>query len=274
MEFDDLLGIGATVGGLGLIGGSLYAQHKAGERLKQSFNEAVKHTKRAEMAARSLNKLRGISGNDVNIGRMNQPIQDAGMRDNAFYIDDDNYTAYAAKLMTKKMKGAGGTIAIGDEARALPVVAHELGHAENNRTGRGKWRIIGGLTGAGIGLASVIARALWAQQYKAYNLKQLLRDTALATALTGVGSAVGDFVSNQSVYSEEQDATDNAMRYLERMGRSKKQLERDRATLDTALDTYKTARDWGVAKTLGAAALMGGAFHLWNKHSGSSTKFI
>lgn len=274
MEFDDLLGIGATVGGLGLIGGSIYAQYKAGDRLRQSFKEAIKHAKRAEMAAKSLNKLRNISGNDVNIGRMNQPIQDGGMRDNAFYIDDDNYTAYAAKLMAKKMRGAGGTIAIGDEARALPVVAHELGHAENNRTGRGKWRTIGWFAGAGVGLATLIARQLWSQQYKAYNLKQLLKDTALATALTGVGGAVGDFISNQSVYSEEQDATDNAMRYLERMGRSKKQLERDRATLDTALDTYKTARDWGVAKSLGAAALMGGAIHLWNKHSGSSTKFI
>lgn len=270
---DVLLGGGLLAGGLALGIGSYIAQGRASKRAEEAFKDAIKHAKKAEMGMRSLNKIRRISGNDVNIGQMNEDIQDMGMRDNAFYIEDPEYKEYAKKLIAKKAPGNLGTIAIGDDARALPVVAHELGHAENNRTGRMGKRLLGTFIGGGIGLSAALARYLWGQHKSAENRwirdqsdrDNLIKEGLIATGLMGLGASVGDAIAGHSVFTEEEQASKNAMQYLEKMRRTKDQLARDRRTLDAALDTYRTARNWGVLRTLGLAAAFGGGTYLFNK---------
>lgn len=263
---DLLLSGGLITGGLGLWAFSKHKQKAAGTIARESFKRAMEHTKKAEMAARSLNKLRSISGNDVNIGQMNQDLQDKGLRDNAFYFNTSDYKDLVKNLMAKKLKGAGGTVAIGDDARALPAVAHELGHATNQRTGRMKRSILGVLAGGGLGLATALGTGIWSRR----TINPRLEDAALITGLAGLGMATADFITNKSVYDEEAKATANAMDYLKQMKRSEKQLAMDKEVLDAALGTYESSKNYEPLASFGKALALGSTGYLLSKYLAES----
>jgi Zn-dependent membrane protease YugP len=198
---------------------------------------------------------------------MKKKFQESTGKDNAFWIGDPNYKRYTDKLMTSKVKGNHGTVAIGPSAGALPVVAHELGHATNNRTGAFKSRLTGALIGGGLSLASLLAyKALLFGAPSALSKKDLPTAVALGAALSGLGAVTGGAITDHSVYTEEKKASENAMEYLKSLRRTANQLKEDRETLDSALNTYKTARNWNALGMAGVAAALAGGGYLTFKH--------
>lgn len=261
---DLLIGGGLLAGGAALGLGSYLAQRRASKIAHEAFKEATERARKSEMAARTLNKLRRISQNDVNIGRMNQNIQDSGMADNAFYVPNSNYENIARKLMAKKVKGEGGSIAIGDKARALPIVAHELGHAENYRTGRFYKRIMGAAIGGALGAASGLAGMGLIRSLNPYNKKDFSAMAALIGSGASLGTAIGNYITQSSIHSEEKQATANAIEYLRKMKRKPEQLEKDKEVLDKALNTYSTSRYTVPLGLLGLGLMATGGVKLYN----------
>lgn len=262
---DILIGGGLALGGASLLGASIYNMNRAKKEASEAFLEAIRDAKKSDMQRRTLDKLRGYADVDVNIGTMSKSLQDSGLKNNAFYTPVSEYDKVTSDLIASKRPGDLGTISIGDDARALPVVAHELGHAKNNKTGRLKtrilWQILGGALGAtsaGIG----------------YALHQTSRGNSdypvMGLGITGgaaLGLALGRLIANNAVVDEERDASNNAIEYLKKMRRSKKQLAKDTRVLDKALNTYKTARIWDSLGTIGVGALGGGVMYLARKLS-------
>lgn len=220
------------------------------------------------MGFRALNKLRSISKNDVNIGRMAERLQRLdGAKANAFYSVDPRYKKVTDDLMASKVKGRLGTIAVGDDAKALPIVAHELGHATNQRTGRAKWRILGGLLGGGIGFGSLLASKAILFNGASKLLKDDIKNAVLlGVSLGGVGASVGGALANHAVYTEEKEASERAVEYLKKFRRTPEQLAQDKEVLDKGLNTYKSSRDWDFLGTLGLSAASLGGLYLASKY--------
>ena len=253
----------AVIGGLGLGGAglglySLLKQKEAGEAFKKALEEVQQD---AETNPKEYEKLRDISGVDVNIRDVNKLGESFIGKGNAYFAP--NKIGFEKnKNIVAKVPGKDGIVALGSENRALPTLAHELGHGKNSKEGklqermskRALWvlsSMLGGLLTSGGGRALIHYLAnegtISPESVKWWTLAPIAAGTAVA--------GLGGYIGNKYQVEEEAAATRNAIKFLKAYGRLPKELRKDRALLNKALDTYKTGRRSELLGTIGLGGL-------------------
>lgn len=264
----------ALIGGLGLggLGLHLYGKHRL-NKAREAFRESIKELSEEEFTPEDYGKLRDLSGVDVNVGEMRDPVADIVGRDNAFFTADKRARSSAKRdLLAAKVKSNDGFVALGPEDKGMATLAHELGHGKNSQTGDLRdrklkqflWSAGGTVSGilAGLGTRYAINRA----KAQAYDVPRYVN---ILPMLTGtLVASTGDYIGDTYGLAEEDAASKHAIKFLKEYGRLPEELRRDRKSLNKALDTYREGRLAHLLKSVGSGlgwgALLYGAGRVGN----------
>lgn len=220
-------------------------------------------------------KLRDVSGLDVNIGGYSPADLRAGADPNNAYFILQNTPGKGRGYLADKLKGKSGTVLLGPDSRSITTLAHELGHSRNYKEGRLSSRRRKQFT------ATLLSGALGFLIGKGgYALLRYLRGTdklspeahagwsIAPSVLAGLAAGVGSWIGDSYGVDEEEEATKNALKYLKEYGHKSSELRKDKKNLELALDTYRKARLANALRYtgigLGAGALSYGFNKWWN----------
>lgn len=243
---DYLIAGGLGAGALGL---GLYS-YISGKKAHNKLDEALKALKAdVTLKPEEYAKLRDISGVDVNILEMTKPSELWMGKNNAFFTANKaagNLMGSTKKKLAPAVTSRDGVVALGSKNRALATLAHELGHGKNSKTGEmGKRMNKAALYGL---LGTILTMAGYRVGLNPKMLEHASSPTSQKFVIPAValGSSLVGGISNLAADSygidEESAATKNAFKFLRAYGRLPKELRKDRAALNAALDTYRVAR--------------------------------
>lgn len=230
------------LGGANVLGG--FGLAKYNKDFLNDFADVVKNSK--QINTQDMNNLRTAAGLP-NISITENPF----IRNNAAFIPESKINKI------QKALGLSEGIVYAPGFNKAPIIAHELGHAINHKTGRLARRIKLSRIGSLSGLAGILSSGYVVDALAKDKLSE--RDTVLAKAgLAGSAAGLGTLLSAHDAVKEEFLASKNALKLLKKTGlRDKNNVK----ALRKALSSYKNMRLLSPVFTFGSAA---GTVGAWN----------